>query len=209
MKIVYVLVIIIYLSQKIYKTILRCIARNNSNRIINNEKIQLMKLEINNILSNINTNKNKKINYKINKENSFNNFSYYYDEKKELNQSGQNKNNKNVSIIDKYPSSRNYINNQNVKNIKTSNNSNKIIKNTNYNSIDNKIRVIIKKETKPIINSTIPRYKKSKNRMINDENDINQVNINNNRGYERFIYKTDNNISILDKQNSNFCKCQK
>ena len=38
---------------------------------------------------------------------------------------------------------------------------------------------------------------------------MNQVNINNNRGYEKFIYKTDNNVSIFDKQNSNFCRCHK
>ena len=188
------------------RTILKCITRNNSNRIINNEKIQLMKLEINNILSN--KNKNKKINYKINKENSFNNSSYYNDKKKELNQSLQIKNYKNVCIIDKYPSSRNKINDKNVKNINTSIN-NKIIKSSNYNNINNKMRVIIKKDSKPIINSTIPRYKKSINRIINDENNMNQVNINNNRGYEKFIYKTDNNVSIFDKQNSNFCRCHK
>ena len=71
------------------------------------------------------------------------------------------------------------------------------------------IKTLIKKDFKPIINSTIPRYKKSINRIINDENNMNQININNNRGYEKFIYKTDNNVSIFDKQNSNFCRCHK
>ena len=98
-----------------------------------------MKLEINNILSN--KNKNKKINYKINKENSFNNSSYYNDKKKELNQSLQIKNYKNVCIIDKYPSSRNKIKDKNVKNINTSIN-NKIIKSSNNNNVNRKIKVI-------------------------------------------------------------------
>ena len=195
------------------KNVLKCITRNNSNRVINNEKIKLMKMEINNILSNINTNKNQYINYKINSENSFNNSAYYNEEgKKEYNQSFQNNNYKKACIIDKYTSSRNFKNIQGEQNIKTTNNTNnKIIKTSNFNNIGNKIRVIIKKETKPINNSTIPRYKKIINRVINDENNMNIINTNNNtiRGYNKFINKTDNNISILDRQDSSYCRCNK
>ena len=40
---------------------------------------------------------------------------------------------------------------------------------------------------------------------------MNIINTNNNtiRGYNKFINKTDNNISILDRQDSSYCRCNK
>ena len=162
----------------------------------------MKKLELNNFLSNIKSSKIKRLNYTINRGNTLNNSTnikirhyeeQYYENKNNNENQISNGNYKNLCIVHKYPSSRNFKNNKEIKNLKTS---------YNNNNIENKLKVAIKKEPKVVITSTIPRYKKGINRIINDEN-INRLNLDNTykykRGYNRIIYKTDNNRTIVNK----------
>ena len=210
------------------KNVLKCITRNNSNRIINNEKFKLMKkLELNNYLSNLRSNKNKKIIYKIKKEYSFNNSSNQKNNKSfinmnEYNESGNKENeqyfiNANYKILymnNKLTSSRNVNNYEDENNLKTSNNhydNNKMIHSTNFHNLNNRIRVIIKKEPKTLSTSTIPRYKSGLNRVINNESTMNKLNFENKyickRKYNGVINKTETNSSILDKDEYFYCIC--
>ena len=209
------------LKNSSYKNIVKCCTRNYLNKVINNEKLKFIeRLELNNLLSN----KNKIINNKIFKENSFTNFGNKKDEyfinnkkyiincKQEYDQSMTSENYKNFYKINKYTSSRNHKNCQEIDDLKTTNNHDniKIINSTTLSNIGNKIKILNKKEPKVIVATTIPRYKKGINRIINDENDMNKVNfINKNKykiGYNGILYKIENN-SFIDKKDDIYCKC--
>ena len=211
------------------KNVLKCITKNNSNRVINNEKIKIMKkLELNKILSNLKSNKNRKINYKISKDNSNNNASNknnksflninnYVGKVKKENENNIviNENKRNMNMNDKFFSSRNFRNNQDVNYIKVSNNNNyqnnTMINRQNFNNLDNKNKIVIKREPRVVISSTIPRYNNKVNRIINNENDMNKINLSSKNSYKNkyneAIYKTENNCYIPDKANDFYCLC--
>ena len=211
------------------KNVLKCITKNNSNRVINNEKIKIMKkLELNKILSNLKSNKNRKINYKISKDNSNNNASNknnksflninnYVGKVKKENENNIviNENKRNMNMNDKFFSSRNFRNNQDVNYIKVSNNNNyqnnTMINRQNFNNLDNKNKIVIKREPRVVISSTIPRYNNKVNRIINNENDMNKINLSSKNSYKNkyneAIYKTGNNCYIPDKASDFYCLC--
>ena len=211
------------------KNVLKCITRNNSNRIIDNEKFKLMKkLELNKYLTNLKSNKNKRINYKIKKEYSFNNSNNKMKNKSFINsnkyiETGNKENEqffingsyKNIYLDNKLTSSRNVRNYEDDNNLKTSNNhydNNKVFHRTNFNNLNNRIRVIIRKDPKTLSTSTIPRYKSGLNRVINNEITMNKLNFENKysiykRIYNGAINKTENNSSILDKDDYLYCIC--
>ena len=202
------------------KNHIKFLTRNNSNRENKNEKFKPMKkLDLSNFLSNLKSNRNKRVNNKMNKEYSLNNLN-------KKNESFLNHNtfigkdkqefkkylllgNTNKNIVDKLPYS------QNVKycqEVQTSNNndSSKIIYKANNNNSKNRIKVLIR-EPKFIIASTIPRYKNRVNRITNNENDMNKLNLedknNSKPKYNGVIYKTENNSSIFEQGDDIYCIC--
>ena len=212
------------------KNVLKCITKNNSNRVINNEKIKIMKkLELKKILSNLKSNKNRKINNKISKENSNNNSSnknnksllnilninnYIGKVKREDKNNMIKENHGNMNMNAKFFSSRNFKDNQDISYIKVSNHNyqnNTMINRENFNNLDNQNKIIIKREPRVVISSTIPRYNNRVNRIINNENDMNKMNLNNKDNfknkYNDAIYKTENNCFISDKANDFYCIC--
>ena len=210
------------------KKVLKCITKNNSNRIINTEKIRLIKkLQLNNILSNLKSNKKRKINYKISKENSNNNLSnkenksflninnYIEKAKRENENIIIQENNRNINMNDKYFSSRNLKNNNDMNYIKFSNNNyqnNSMYNRAKFNNLENKNKIVIKKESRVLIASTIPRYNCRANRIINNENDKNKLNLTHKNdyknNYKEIVYKTGNNCFIMNKSNDFYCICQ-
>ena len=173
-------------------------------------------------------NKNIKINYKISKDNSNNNASNknnksflninnYVGKVKKENENNIviNENKRNMNMNDKFFSSRNFRNNQDVNYIKVSNNNNyqnnTMINRQNFNNLDNKNKIVIKREPRVVISSTIPRYNNKVNRIINNENDMNKMNLSNKNSYKNkyneAIYKTENNCYIPDKANDFYCLC--
>ena len=119
---------------------------------------------------------------------------------------------KNSNIINKYPSSRNYKNYQEITNLKKPNsNSNNLISRTYLNNLDDTNKLLSKRETKIMNTSSIRGFKIGINRVINDENNMNQLNLinkyKNNLRYGGVISKKDNNISLLDKKDNIYCIC--
>ena len=120
----------------------------------------------------------------------------------------------NMNMNAKFFSSRNFNDNQDISYIKVSNHNyqnNTMINRENFNNLDNQNKIIIKREPRVVISSTIPRYNNRVNRIINNENDMNKMNLNNKDNfknkYNDAIYKTENNCFISDKANDFYCIC--
>ena len=186
-----------YINNKSFKSI----TRNNSNRIINNESSKLMKkLELNNFFSNIKGMKSKILNYRIlNHENAFNNATnekvntiINMNQKEKQYENKIPKGNINYKELNRYPSLKNLKNKK--ENIKYS------------NTMKKKLNDIYQKEPKIAVSTTtIPRYKKRMNRVINDEN-INQLNFENQNKYKGEY----NKITFINKKinkDDTFCIC--
>ena len=94
---------------------------------------------------------------------------------------------------------------------KPNNNNNNIISRTYLKNFDDTNKLLSKRETKIINTSSISGFKIGINRVINDENNMNQLNLinkyKNNLRYGGVISKKDNNISLLDKKDNIYCIC--
>ena len=201
------------------RNILKYIKANNSNRIFNNEKLKLIKkLESNNLLvdklkrmSNKKSQGNSIYNSANKKSENFINKTYCIEDNRPRYEKIKN-NYKNSNIINKYPSSRNYKNYQEITNLKKPNsNSNNLISRTYLINLDDTNKLLSKRETKIMNTSSIRGFKIGINRVINDENNMNQLNLinkyKNNLRYDGVIPKKDNNISLLDKKDNIYCIC--